>query len=247
MINLKKSEWMILIGLLILSFIPSVGGLFRLVELVSGSAFLPENPRIQSAPVPVVLHILTVVPYCILGAFQFLPSIRKMYPKWHRLAGRVLVGAGVISALSGLWMAHYYSFSPDLQGDLLYYVRIVAGFAMIAFIALGLVAVLNKRIVQHQAWMIRAYALGQGAGTQVLIIIPWLLTVGEPEGLIRDTLMTLAWVINIIVAESVINKRCKGVIEAPYGIFNISPSRTKLYYKQNAANKDAINKGKLNE
>lgn len=206
MIHLKKIEWFILIGLLLLSFIPSVGGIFRLVELGSGSEFLPENPRIQSAPTPIVFHLLSVVPYCILGAFQFLPSFRKTYPNWHRKAGRLLVGAGIISAITGLWMTHYYSFPDDLQGDLLYVVRILVGTAMIAFIMLGLSSVLKKRIRQHQAWMIRAYALGQGAGTQVLITIPWLLTVGEPMGLTRDISMSLAWVINIFVGEWAIRK-----------------------------------------
>lgn len=204
--HLKKSELFILIGLLLLSLIPSVGGIVRLVELGSDSEFLPKNPRIRLAPTPVVFHLLSVVPYCIFGAFQFLPSFRKKYPNWHRLVGRLLVGTGIVSALSGLWMTHYYSFPDDRQGDLLYFVRILVGIAMIAFIILGLSSVLKKRIMQHQAWMIRAYALGQGAGTQVLVTIPWLLTVGEPMGLTRDILMSLAWVINIFVGEWVIKK-----------------------------------------
>jgi len=209
MLNLKKSEWLILIGLLVLSFIPIIGGIFRLVELGQGTAleFLPENPRIQSAPIPVEFHLISSIPYCILGAFQFLLSIRKNYPKWHRLAGRLLVCAGMVSALSGLWMTHYYSFPDSLQGNLLYFVRIIVGSAMTVCILLGLSSVLKKKIAQHQAWMIRAYALGQGAGTQVLIAIPWLLTVGEPNGFTRDILMTAAWVINIVVAEWIINKR----------------------------------------
>ena len=209
MLNLKKSEWIILIGLLALSFIPIIGGIFRLVELEQGTAleFLPENPRILSAPIPVEFHLISSIPYCILGVFQFLLSIRKNYPKWHRLAGRILVCAGMVSALSGLWMTLYYSFPDSLQGNLLYFVRIIVGSSMTVCILLGLSSVLKKRIAQHQAWMIRAYALGQGAGTQVLIAIPWLLTVGEPSGFTRDILMTAAWVINIVVAEWIINKR----------------------------------------
>jgi hypothetical protein len=128
------------------------------------------------------------------------------YPKWHWLVGRLLVGAGFIAAITGLWMTHYYSFPDDLQGVLLYIVRILVGVAMIAFILLGLSSILKKRIEQHKAWMIRAYALGQGAGTQVLITIPWLLTIGEPMGLTRDILMSLAWGINILVGEWAIKK-----------------------------------------
>jgi uncharacterized membrane protein len=208
MIHFKKSEWLILIGLLLLSFVPSLGGIFRLVELGSGigSEFLPENPRIQSTPAPVIFHLLSVIPYCILGAFQFLPSFRIKYPKWHRLVGRLLVSAGFIAAITGLWMTHYYSFPDDLQGVLLYIVRILIGVAMIAFLLLGLSSILKKRIEQHKAWMIRAYALGQGAGTQVLITIPWLLTIGEPMGFTRDILMSLAWGINILVGEWAIKK-----------------------------------------
>ena len=59
MINLKKSEWAILIGLLVLSFIPCIGGMFRLVELGLGTTveFLPENPRASSVPLPIEIHI----------------------------------------------------------------------------------------------------------------------------------------------------------------------------------------------
>lgn len=211
MIHLKKTDWVILIGLLLLSFIPILGGIFRLMELGSGSEseFLPENPRIQSVPTPVVFHLLSVVPYCILGGFQFLPSFRRKYPKWHRYAGWLLVSAGIISAISGLWMTHYYSFPDNMQGNLLYVTRFLVGIAMVVFIILGLSSVLKKRIKQHQAWMIRAYALGQGAGTHVLITIPWLLTIGEPIGLTRDILMSLAWVINIFVGEWAIKKICR--------------------------------------
>ena len=215
LINLKKSEWSILIGLLVLSFVPCVGGTFRLVELVTGSEILPENLRISSVPLPFVLHIVGSVLYCILGAFQFLVSIRRTYPKWHRLTGRLLISAGIVSAISGLWMTHYYVFPAHLQGYLLYFIRILVGFSMTTFILLGLSAVFKKRISQHQAWMIRAYALGQGAGTQVLVAIPWLLTVGEPSGLTRDILMTTAWMINIGVAEWVINRQAKPNWTAP--------------------------------
>ncbi len=205
--NLKKPEWFILHGLLLLSLVPCVGGTFRLVELITGSAVLPVNPRVRSAPIPVVCHIIGSVLYCILGAFQFLPSIRTNCPKWHRLAGRLLVAAGIVSALSGLWMTHYYAFPDHLQGNLLYFVRILVGLSMAASILLGLSAVLKKRIAQHQAWMIRAYALGQGAGTQVLITIPWLITVGEPGGLTRDILMTVAWAINLGAAEWLVHRK----------------------------------------
>lgn len=205
MLRLKKSEWATLVGLLFLSVVPCVGGLVRLVELAGGPEVMPENPRVRLAPVPVIIHLLGSIPFCVLGILQFLPSVRSAYPKWHRRSGRLLVVAGLLAAISGLWMTQFYELPKGLQGPLLYWVRLVVGFGMIVALALGLSAVFKKRIAEHKAWMLRAYALGQGAGTQVFVTIPWILTVGEPAGVTRDILMTFAWVINLIVAQAVIS------------------------------------------
>ncbi|MFK8067155.1 MAG: DUF2306 domain-containing protein [Gammaproteobacteria bacterium] len=212
MLFLKKSEWYLLIGLLLLSFVPCIGGVFRLIDLNTSLEFLPENPRIKFLPIPAIFHIISSIIFCFLGAFQFLSSIRKNFPQWHRVMGRLLVIAGIVSAISGLWMTHYYHFPEHLQGDHLYFIRIFVGSLMTAYILLGLATVLDMRIAQHRAWMIRAYALGQGAGTQVLIVIPWLLTVGEPSGVTRDILMTAAWIINIIFGEWCVGKQKKNTI-----------------------------------
>jgi hypothetical protein len=49
--------------------------------------------------------------------------------------------------------------------------------------------------------MVRAYALGQGAGMQVVLLLPWMLLIGTPSMFQRDVLMSLAWAINLLVAE----------------------------------------------
>jgi hypothetical protein len=54
--------------------------------------------------------------------------------------------------------------------------------------------------------MVRAYALGQGAGTQVLVLGPGVLLFGEVLGPTRDLLMTVAWGINVGFAEYVIRR-----------------------------------------
>ncbi len=167
---------------------------------------LPENPRVTAAPMPVVLHIFSVGLYCYLGAFQFLPSIRRHSPTLHRYNGRLMVVLGIVSALSGLWMTHFYSFPYGLQGDLLYSVRILVGSSMVVFVVLGIAAILRRDIVRHSSWMIRAYAIGQGANTQGLLLGPISIISEEPSGFTRDILMTFAWIINISVAEWIIHK-----------------------------------------
>jgi hypothetical protein len=104
-------------------------------------------------------------------------------------------------------MTAAYAIPAGLQGPLLYGVRMVVGLAMALAIVVSVQAVLKGRIAQHRAWMVRAYALGQGAGTQVLILLPVTLMAGEPTFFLRDVLMASAWGLNLAFAEWVIRRR----------------------------------------
>ena len=202
-----KAEWVILVLLLSLSFIPVFGGLLRILEISGGPAIIPENPRVTANPLPTVIHIPSAFIFCIFGAFQFLSSIHRYAPKWHRINGGIVALAGIISAISGLWMTHFYPLPIELQGNVLYFVRIMVGTAMIVLVLLGLAAIRNKHIFLHYSSMIRAYAIGQGASTQSLLGLAWIVLLRqEPIGLARDLIMTAAWIINIIIAEWMIRK-----------------------------------------
>ncbi len=201
MVRLTRSEWAILIGLATLSLVPCIGGVLRLVELTFALEIMPENPRVRTAPLPVVIHLIASIPYCLLGILQFLPNVRRRYPRWHQLSGRMLVLAGLVAAISGLWMTHFFELPEKLQGPLLYWVRVSVSLGMLVSLILGMLAILRKRVPSHKAWMLRAYALGQGAGTQVVVVIPWHLIIGEPSALTRDLLMTFAWIVNLYVAQ----------------------------------------------
>lgn len=206
--RLQRSEWIVVLSLLLLSFIPCVGGAIRLIELSLGASFefLPNKPMIRAAPIPVQIHLVTAIPYCVFGIAQFLPSIRQRHPKLHRVMGRGLVFAGVVSVLSALWMTQFYTYPVEDQSNLLYVVRLAVGLSMLGCFYLGVFHAMKKCVGRHRAWMIRAYALGQGAGTQSLIGILWVLMAGEITGRPRDFVMTAGWVINMLVAEGIIRK-----------------------------------------
>ena len=208
---LSKSEWAILTFILVYSFIPTFGGLFRVLEFAGGPAIAPDNPRASATPFPIVLHILSSFLFCLLGAIQFLPSIRRQHPAAHRAFGRIVAVAGCLSAGSGLWMTHFYSFPLSLQGNLLYWARIILGLLMISFIVWSVLAIRSRNVPQHSAYMLRAYAIGQGASTQTLIGIGWMILYGtEPTGSPRDAMMVFAWAFNLLIAEVLI-----GVVLTP--------------------------------
>lgn len=202
----KPSVWKIPIWLLVLTFVPITAGIFRVIGLATHVKITPENSRFFESPTPVILHIMTVTVYCVLGAFQFSSALRKRNLNWHRISGRLLVPSGIISAVTGLWMTVFYPLPSELQGPLLLYFRIFVGFAMIACLILGFSDILKRKISSHRGWMIRAYAIGQGAGTQVVVFLPWAIYFGTPDQLTRDILMVSAWIINIAIAEWIIRK-----------------------------------------
>jgi uncharacterized membrane protein len=200
----RRSEWWIPTLLILLSLVPAVAGTARLAQL-AGGAQTADNARFFAHPLPVVLHILSVIPYSIVGAFQFSPGFRRRNRRWHRVAGRVLGVCGLVAALTGLWMAHFYPW-PEGDGIGLYVERLVFGTAMVVSLVVGVQAVRRRDFVSHGAWMTRAYAIGLGAGTQVLTHLPWFIFAGKPGETARTVLMGAGWVINVIVAEWIIRR-----------------------------------------
>ena len=197
------SSWRVPAALVALTIIPLIAGSLRLLEVAGGPQLLPTNPRIDASPAPLVLHVASAAVYAVVGAFQFPARVRRRHRAWHRRAGRVLIGAGLVVAGSGLWMTLFYPGAPG--GDLLWTVRLVVGSAMAAGIVLGFAAIRRRDIAAHRAWMIRVYALAVAAGTQAF-------TQGIGESLFGATDLSTAlsvssgWVINAAVAEWVIRR-----------------------------------------
>jgi uncharacterized membrane protein len=201
-----RSDWLIPAALIVLSLVPTIFGTVRLVELSGGGEITPANARFFANPFPVALHVLVVIPYGIVGAFQFAPGFRRRRRDWHRAAGRVLALLGLTAALTGLWMTLVYPW-PEGDGEVLYITRLVFGSAMTMSIVLALRAISRGDFVSHGAWMTRGYAIGLGAGTQVFTHLPWFILVGKPGEGMRAFLMGAGWVINVLVAEWIIWRR----------------------------------------
>jgi uncharacterized membrane protein len=202
----RRPDWLVPLLLILLSLVPALAGVGRLVELGRGAEVTPDNARFVAFPPPIVLHILVVIPYSILGALQFAPAFRRRRRDWHRGAGKVLVVLGMVAALSGLWMAHFYPWPPHDQ-HAVYIERLVFGAAMALSLVLAVRAIRRRNFTAHGDWMTRAYAIGLGAGTQVFTHLPWFIFVGKPGVVPRAVMMGAGWVINVVVAEWIIRRR----------------------------------------
>ena len=196
----RGSVWIVPAGLVVLSLVPAIAGSARLSELAGDPTVTAANERFVNMPLPIALHILAAIPFSLVGAFQFSAEFRRRYRKWHRNAGRVLVLLGLMVAMTGLWMTIAYPWANH-DGEAVYMMRLVFGTAMLLAIVLGIDAIRKRNFKAHGEWMIRGYAIGLGAGTQVLTHLPWFILVGEVGETSRAVMMGAGWVINAIVAE----------------------------------------------
>ncbi|MFC7375347.1 DUF2306 domain-containing protein [Brachybacterium sp. GCM10030268] len=202
--RIPRREWLLGAGLALLAAIPSIAGAVKLEGLATGVPATPETARFVEMPTPVAIHIVAAIVYSYVGIGQFLPTVRRRNLGLHRAMGRyVLVPAGFAVALTGLWMNVAYEF-PAIDGVGLLISRYVVGIGMAVALVLALVAIGRRDVPTHAAWMIRAYALALGAGTQVLTSAPPMILFGPPDELGRLLQMDAGWLINIVVAELVI-------------------------------------------
>jgi len=201
----RARPWLIPAALILLGVLPLIGGVMRLTELASGDVTV-GNQRFFAAPLPIVLHVVGSVVYFILGAFQFSASWRALNPSWHRIAGRIVIPSGLLSALTGMWMAWTY---PPILGDgtAATVIRIVVGTCIVLFIGSGYAAIRRRDIAAHRAWMTRAYALAIAAGTQPLTLAPMIIF-PQLYGELGYTLgLAAGWVLNLAVAEWLIRTK----------------------------------------
>ncbi len=204
--QLRRADFTVPALLLVLSAVPLVAGAFRLLSFATSAEVTSENARFVHSPVPIAIHVVCASIFSTLGAFQFSRGVRQRWPVWHRKAGRLFAVCGLLTGATGLWMTVLYPIPSELQGPILYGVRLLVATAMMAAVGIAWSSAVQRNIPRHEAFMVRAYALAQGAGTQVLVLLPWMLLSGESGGLTRDLLMTLSWFINVVVAESIVRK-----------------------------------------
>ena len=159
-------------------------------------------------PLPVILHVVGATVFVVLGALQFSAGFRRRRPSWHRIAGRLAILAALLAAGSGIWLAFatLADYSP-----LLFVFRLLAAAGLALCIILGFRAIRQRRLTRHRAWMIRAFAIGLGAATQVF-------TLGFGEGIFGESELSVAllngagWAINLAVAEWIIRRTPRRVV-----------------------------------
>lgn len=200
-----RSGWPAIAGLLLLSALPVIGGALGLGEVSAD----PEAALPSALSVTIVAHIVAMSMFCLLGAFQFSPALR-IRRDWHRAAGRLLIPAGFIAALSSVPLGVFFGGPADEVAIAM--VRLVVAVAMTLLLVLGAIAIRRRDFAAHGAWMTRVYAIAVSGGTQALVVLLWALPFGEVDAHGEAWLVAAGFVINSVVAELLIRRRSRGSV-----------------------------------
>ncbi|WP_127791786.1 DUF2306 domain-containing protein [Agromyces sp. LHK192] len=164
---------------------------------------------------PVVLaafytHVVAGGLALVLGPFQFWRGLRDRRPAVHRWIGRTYLASVGVGGVAGIVIA------PSSEAGLV---------GMFGFGALGVLwllsgwrayaAIRHRDVANHQAWMIRNFALTYSA-VMLRVWLPLLLVVQSPFGPFDydaafanayAAVPFLCWVPNVVVAEWLIRRR----------------------------------------
>ncbi len=195
-----KVGWFFIASLILLLIVFAV---IRSLESYSGIA--QQNLfelRYLEHPIVTALHMLSGILFISLAPLQFVKRLRIKRLNLHRQLGRVLVCCALVSGAYGLISTIVLPAFGGLPSEA----------AAWFFGPLFLFAILrafwcarNKKITQHRQWMIRAFALGLGVGTQRIFLIILMISTGYSFEESFGPALWLGFGLNLLIAESWIN------------------------------------------
>ncbi|WP_390912347.1 DUF2306 domain-containing protein [Pseudosulfitobacter sp. SM2401] len=125
------------------------------------------DQRYIDHPYLTLLHLLPGLVLFLFGPLQFSMVLRRKALWLHRLIGRTFVVSAVLCGIGVCWMVIAF---PALGGLLTQAVTFVLVAVMIVFMGLSIHAIRARKLVRHQAFMMRAYAIALSVTTARIFI-----------------------------------------------------------------------------
>jgi hypothetical protein len=165
-------------------------------------------------PAQTLLHVVPGGLFLGLAPLQFSSRLRTRHLRLHRWSGRLLLLAGLASALNGLYFGLLMPFAGPAEGAA---IALFGGLFLLALVR-GFLAIRRHDQARHREWMIRAFAIALGISTVRVLgaIFDLVLT---PAGVAPTSVFLLSvwlgWLVTLGAAEMWIRRTRTGVIPAP--------------------------------
>lgn len=202
---MKKALWILLaVFAVLISFQPL---LYLSADMRSGGLLGTKSAELLADnlyQITFFIHIIFGGIALLIGWPQFNKYWRNKYLNFHRNLGKGYMITVLISGSTGWVIAANASGGTVSQ----------IGFLTLAVLWLyttlkGYLSIINKKVVSHEKWMIRSYALCFAAVTLRLWIPLFLMLLGLEFLESYRIIAWLAWVPNLIVAEIIIYSKTK--------------------------------------
>jgi uncharacterized membrane protein len=151
--------------------------------------------KFDASPVLAGMHVIGGAIVLLVGGLQFWRPLRRAYPTVHRWLGRLYLTFVLVGGIGGLALA------PQSNGGVVTHF----GFGMLAVLWLfsgwqAYSAIRRGDVQNHQAWMMRNFALTFGAVT-LRIYLGLFALAGVDFASTYQTVAWLSWVPNLIFIE----------------------------------------------
>lgn len=163
-----------------------------------------DAPHYFAIPVPIVIHLVSGIVFNLLAPLQFIRSLRQRLPLLHRSSGRLLFVVGLLAASSAIWMNQVY---PAFGYGIKYVAVLVFSTGMIVSLVFGVVAILQRKVQCHRAWMMRAVAIGLAPAVQRVILLPVFLVFGEINILVIELVVWVSFTFNLSIVEYFVQRK----------------------------------------
>ena len=164
-----------------------------------------ESATYIRSPFIALSHFVPGIVYLLLAPLQFNARFRARWPQWHRGLGVVVILAALSAGLTALWMNTFFP-GRVIGGWLKYSAVLVFGTGFVVAPVLGVLALVRCDFARHRAWMVRAFAIGLGGGTQRLMLLPIYFIQGGLSDLVIGLSQWACFGVNLFVAELILQR-----------------------------------------
>lgn len=194
--SIASLAWRLAIALLTLQVLREAG-----LRYLAGTQPAPEPILGNAFASPfLVLHVVGAMIALAMGPLQFLRIVRGRWPALHRASGYAYLGACALGAPTGLVLAFGTTAGPAAGSAFA-----VSSILWMVFSALGLRAVLRRRLADHRAWMLRSYGVLAGA-IMLRLMLPASLAAGYEFYTAYQVIAWLSWPSTLAFAELAVRR-----------------------------------------
>ena len=101
-----------------------------------------------------LIHITLALVVTIGGPLQLIPIVRRRYPKFHRINGRIYVISGILISLVGFYLIWVRGTAGDTKAHIM---TTINGILIIITAIMTMKKAISRNIDQHQKWAIRLF------------------------------------------------------------------------------------------